>query len=385
MLRISRRAIDTWLVHRLGLETLAVAVRVLVFVAVIFVPVSNEVGGRVSPLVIQSSVDMDFYLLSAQRLFDQEINIIDDLVNIYDTKEFSPVFAPPLLPILLKISGYESGYTIPLSIVFLAIGIMYLLIWIKYFKIKNLNRAWIILFLLLPNSIWFTINISTDMLFAFIFSAFYFSYFQKTKTLNTIGIWAILLIAASLTRTISLSILAFIVVDQILFANSSRMRKFWIITVICLTGSVLLVLYFPSLGGYSHTSSRISFFGTPAPAFMHGIYPNLPTWMDQVASLVTLIGAKILYLVGLRPSFSEIPWYMLLLRSAQGLILLPGLVYLLLRGDRRELLLVVLYIIPVLLGPAQDRYVLPIQPILFYYGALAYTSLWRRARKAVPA
>jgi hypothetical protein len=386
--------IRNWLTQRFGLETLAIAVRILAFIAVIFIPVFNEAGGRVSPLIAQSSVDIDFYLKSAEKLFDRDFNLINELIRDYSAENLvknyqadnlSPGFSPPVFPAILRISGYEEGRTLPLSLTFLIIGIFFTLIWINYLKFGNIHYIWLLVFIFIPNSIWFTLSISTDLIFAAIFAAFYLSYFQKTSRFNSPIIWILLVLAASLTRTISISLLAFIVLDQIFFSQASRKRRFWIVAVICVAGSMLMVLYIPSLGGYSNPTNRFSFFGIPAMDYAQGIYPALPSWLDHAASWLSLLGAKILYLVGLRPSFSGIPWYMLLLRSGQGFILLPGLIYLVLRGDRRELLLVGLYVLPVLLGPAQDRYVLPIQPILFYYGALAYSSIWLRLRKVVPA
>jgi hypothetical protein len=58
-------------------------------------------------------------------------------------------------------------------------------------------------------------------------------------------------------------------------------------------------------------------------------------------------------------------------------ILLPGLFYLFWAGRRGEMALVGLYCLPILLGPTQDRYYLPIYPILFLYGVMAYQAAWR--------
>jgi hypothetical protein len=59
------------------------------------------------------------------------------------------------------------------------------------------------------------------------------------------------------------------------------------------------------------------------------------------------------------------------------LILLPGFLYLFRVGRWGEMALIALYCLPILLGPAQDRYYLPIYPILFLYGVMAYQAAWR--------
>jgi hypothetical protein len=55
------------------------------------------------------------------------------------------------------------------------------------------------------------------------------------------------------------------------------------------------------------------------------------------------------------------------------------------RGSRSEKLLVLVVIAPILAGPAQDRYLLPIQPLLFFYGWLLYRDFAARLRSLLAA
>ena len=66
---------------------------------------------------------------------------------------------------------------------------------------------------------------------------------------------------------------------------------------------------------------------------------------------------------------------------AAGLILLPGLLYLAFRGDRRDRLFVWIFFLPIFIGPTQDRYNLPIQGLLFFYGLQAYALLWQTMQR----
>ena len=100
--------------------------------------------------------------------------------------------------------------------------------------------------------------------------------------------------------------------------------------------------------------------------------------LDRPLSLISLVGAKILYFVGLRPSFSEdVNILVVLTRAAVGLILLPGILFLFIRGPARVALLVGVFMLPFVFGLSQDRYNLPIQPILFLAGIVALQRLFR--------
>jgi hypothetical protein len=74
-----------------------------------------------------------------------------------------------------------------------------------------------------------------------------------------------------------------------------------------------------------------------------------------------------------------------LLRSLPGVVFLPGLAFALARGTSADRLLVLTFILPVLSGPSQDRYLLPIQPILLFYAALLLQVVWRRLSRTASA
>ena len=77
---------------------------------------------------------------------------------------------------------------------------------------------------------------------------------------------------------------------------------------------------------------------------------NLMNAFDHVLSFLTFLISKTLYFCGLRPSYSDIPTHILLLRSFVGIFLLPGLIYIFL-SDKRDLkILIFLYILPIFIG-----------------------------------
>ncbi len=121
----------------------------------------------------------------------------------------------------------------------------------------------------------------------------------------------------------------------------------------------------------------LSYFGYTPSEYVSGILPGFPGWIDRPLSWAALVGAKLVYFVGLRPSDGVTDTLFVIARGGAGVILLPGILYLFWAGRRREMVLIALYCLPILLGPAQDKYYLPIYPILFLYGVRFYDGVWR--------
>jgi hypothetical protein len=123
--------------------------------------------------------------------------------------------------------------------------------------------------------------------------------------------------------------------------------------------------------------SVLTYFGHTPMQYAEGIFHSLPQWLNISLSWASLIGAKLVYFVGLRPSYGVTAPTLVLARGAAGLFLLPGMLWLFAKGRRSEMTLIALYCAPILLGPSQDRYYLPIYPILFLYGVRFYEAVWR--------
>ncbi len=118
------------------------------------------------------------------------------------------------------------------------------------------------------------------------------------------------------------------------------------------TNPLVLWFYLPQLPVIIGESTQ--YFGATQAEYLAGVFNTLPVWLDRVLSLLSLISAKILYFVGVRPSYGETPTLIVLARAAAGLIFLPGIIYALARGARAHRLLLVIYMLPVLLGASQE-------------------------------
>ena len=121
---------------------------------------------------------------------------------------------------------------------------------------------------------------------------------------------------------------------------------------------------------------EIDYFGIQHSEYFSGIFNELPQFLNKIISVISLILAKVFYFVGLRPSWSEIPDYILFIRSFAGIFLLPGIVYLYIKGDTRIKILFSFFILPILLVVTQDRYNLPVFPILYFYGVIFFNQFF---------
>jgi len=152
---------------------------------------------------------------------------------------------------------------------------------------------------------------------------------------------------------------------------------------VLITGLILSVAsaiyYFPYFRLFSILSTDFTLFGVYVSEFKLGLFPTFPEPIDQIASHALLIGAKLLNLVGIRPSYSDVALPLVLIRGASGLITLPGLFYVLFKGEIRLRIIVICFIAPVIIGLPMERYLLPILPILFCFGVKFYTDAWRAA------
>tara|TARA_Y100000588_G_scaffold59872_2_gene58819 strand:+ start:246 stop:716 length:471 start_codon:yes stop_codon:yes gene_type:complete len=149
-----------------------------------------------------------------------------------------------------------------------------------------------------------------------------------------------------------------------------------------IVGLLTALFYLPYFYGiFFVVSKKITYFGVPPSEYINGLFSELPQVIDQALSLILYIIAKLLYLVGMRPSYGDTSALIVAVRAAPSLLLLPGLVWIILRGSTPLRLLVLMFVIPTLFGPSQERYLLPIQPLLAYWGMIFWQSCFHRRQQ----
>jgi len=359
---------------------LAVAARLFVFFFSIYYPISDEKGRRVSPLVVSSSIDIVNYNKIALVYFGNSSNTIVDVISDYfqdpHRKKSNFKLPAPVFPLLLFTLDYKEGNTLPTSIFYLIMSISLCVAWLKWFDGRGVPGMWLVIFAIVPNPIWYMLAASPDLLFAVIFVVFYSLYFRDNWSSLNLLLCIVFVLALLLTRPNAVSIVLFVILDTVRRRHINSKTGLLIAGGFIIVSIPMLVFFYPYFMAFVKGSQVLAYFGLAPAEYLSGIYDALPTWLDRPLSVISLFFAKLLYTVGLRPSYGDTPLYFVMLRSAIGMVLLPGLIYIVVKGDWAHRLLIAFTLLPVLAGASQERYLLFIQPILFYFGVTAYGAAW---------
>lgn len=358
----------------------ALLARLTVFFYLIAFPMANETGDLVSPMIFQLGSDYGFYFGSLEiykgslsDFFAHVMMTFDDpLTNLYKF-----VTSGPVLPILFMVFSYSVDNTLPFSIASLAVGTVTAWLWIVWLHRRELRLFWLLVFAILPSPIWYQVNNSLDTYLALFVALFVFSYLgdhaNRSRVAMGLGAGAL----ATLAKPNGLPLMIFVLVDIVLYYST---KNLWMKAVFLLCAAIIVTIFFlfylAYLVSFLESSSHFSFFSVPYSRYITGIYDALPAVLDLPLSWLSLIGAKGLYLVGLRPSYGATPLDIVMIRSVPGLILLPGLLWVIFKRPRRMALFLLLFLIPPVIGATQERYLLPIMPIIFYYGVVAFGAAW---------
>jgi hypothetical protein len=374
------------------------SIRLIFFLATMIWPIQNEAGVPVSPLV-QSGTDLHYYKSVAVRLeetdalavaglylrFYQDLRLPNYLavgaqaaltdIRVQATGLLEYVNVGPAFPKLISLFDYRPDNTLALATAFLVIGMVAGIAWISWLHAAGTPTIWLFFFALLPSPNYFSISLGTDLPFMLATGLFFWSYRDDRWSKLNVPVWFGAIVLMALLRPTALSVLAFVFIDLCLMRKAPIAIGARAAIALAVLGllTITLAYYLPHGVHVIGSSSKLKYFGVMVSEYYGGLFPAFPAWLDKSLSAFLLIGAKVLYFVGLRPSFGGTETWLVLLRSAPGLVLLPGLAWGLIMSGWRMRLFLVLFLVPIIAGPAQDRYSLPIQPILLFYCACAYS------------
>jgi hypothetical protein len=350
------------------------------FVGAILWPISNENGNPVSPLLQQSYYDFQFYLDSLARYEGAWSDIFFNFIRFYQDP-LSPavsLISGPVFPALISLTLFEDGTYLPMALLYLAISCGLVAAWLVWLRRKGVGAGWLLIFALIPNPVWLTLVVSPDLLFAALFAAFFFLYFDAAASRAHVTAWIVCVVLMLLTHPNGFSVLVFIALHtswSMIRDRRAHAGRFALIVALLVLFGVYLFPYF--YYEMSQSSTAFVYFGWTSAEHLRGVFAFLPPWLDLPISWLRLAAAKLMYFVGLRPSYGETATVLVVARAAAGVILLPGLVTLFLRAPPAVRVLTAIYCLPILLGPSQDRYYLPVYPLFFFYGVMAYEAAWR--------
>ncbi|HIF10919.1 MAG TPA: hypothetical protein EYQ81_14505 [Sneathiellales bacterium] len=231
------------------------------------------------------------------------------------------------------------------------------------------------MFAILPTPFWYMLNVSTDLPLAIIVGAFWLFWVEarQQSPWRMAGV-AVIVVIAGLSRPNAMSLLLFLWVDVLIWEvalkeqRQARRRGLLFFALITIIAILFAMFYLPYLQWVLHQSGSASYFGRLPAQYFRGLWPDLPELLNLGLSWLSLVAAKVLYLMGLRLSFGNTATPLVALRVIPGMIMLPGLIWLIFRADLRVRFFTFFFLVPILFGISQDRYVFPIQPVLFYYG-----------------
>ena len=360
----------------------AVLFRIIFVLVTSFQPITNENNYPASIHHISPSSDYGHYKAQSVLYFQFGFMEVIRLISKYHygsdyevPREVKDIIAPdhlemspPIYPALIWILDYRPGHTLPMAFLYIALSMGIAVAWLKWLQNNGMPILWLLAFALLPHPYWFMINCGSDLLFYGIFTLFFLCYFSKLDNNIRIPLSILAIALAILTRPTGVSLLLFIIIGPLFFQilrNKAQRKK--ILLGLIIVSLPIFWFFWPYLESVLRGAYRWPFFGIAQPDFIDGIYDDLPIALNMALSWLSLFGAKTLYIFGLRPTYGDVSWIVFLARLAPGIPFLAGFLYLMWRGPKLEKILVLSMLLPLYIGPGQDRYLLPLQPILFFY------------------
>jgi hypothetical protein len=358
----------------MAVVVLAVVVRLAVFGWTYAHPVIADGGRPIGPGVV-GGVDIEFYQRWRGEWFG------GSPVDTRDRDVFRQMVAGPVVPAAIVVFDYRAGHTLPLAVAYLAASLLLALVWLLWLDTAGVRSGWLALFALLPHPLYYMICIGTEIPFSLCVAGFAIAYFhpRAASDRRITAVWVTSLVLAVLTRPNALSLVVFVLLDALVLRTTrGRRPPLAAREAVLVVGAVAGAVFLPYFVRLLTTTSVKTYFGWTAAEYLAGPFASLPHALNVAAGALGLLAAKLLYFVGLRPSYSGVAPLIVAVRAAPGLLLLAGLVGVAWRGTARLRLFVVCFVAPVLLVGAQDRYSLPIQPLLFYYAVMLLGSVGRR-------
>ena len=251
---------------------------------------------------------------------------------------------------MIAIFDYREGNTLPLAAFYLALSCLTCMVWQIWLSRRGVGLTLVAGFCssnrIHSGSCSMRRQICPSLL---LLPAFYLLFGRSSRRIFEAVGWVSALIFSLLTRPNGVSLLLFVFLFQLWNSELGRRRSWLVLGLLGVSGLLSALYLYPYFITELIKVLNFPVFGIQVRDYLQGIYGGLPVGLNEVLSWLSLVGAKFLYFVGLRPSHSGIEWQWLFLRSGAGLILLPGLVLILLRGGRRDGLLAWAFFLPVFL------------------------------------
>ncbi len=371
--------------HAKCMLLVAVLSRVLFAALAVMISLKAESGSLVSPLVEVKFGDYDFYFQYSSESFAR---LKEPFLFFYHGGSFDswlgrPYVPGPIFPWLLDILNYPKQPMV-LASVYLIASALLVFGWILYYRARGVSLWGQLALIAFPLLLWYSLALSTELPMSIALFIFFFG----SLAIPLRPFWGLAcaltgFVLMLLIRPNALSLLP--VVLFVLVLNRKVISKWCAAAIVILI--ILIVAYFcVYYASYffmvKDSSLRlISYWGLFPPQYFEGLFPNLPFFIDKIISNGALIGSKLMYASGLRPSYSDPPVLLILMRALSGIFIFPGIFYCFYRGSWLERILIMSFLFPLLITVAQERYLLPVAPLLLLYGGIFWKDQYLSARK----
>jgi hypothetical protein len=147
----------------------------------------------------------------------------------------------------------------------------------------------------------------------------------------------------------------------------------------------MLTYYIPYYWVHDSNAAVTSYWGILPVDYYKGLWVEWPVWISRTLSWLIFGISKLMYAVGLRPSYESIDLWLVVLRALPGMLFLPGLVYVVFAGQWFDRWFVIFFMLPIFIGASQERYLLALTPILLLWGTRAWgqTVNWGRHKSTM--
>ena len=362
---------------------LAILSRVLFAVLAVMIVLKDENGNEVSPLVEVSFGDYEFYNKFVLEIFSM---LQAPFLFFYHGGSVGAWIAQgptpgPFFPWLLNVFDYAT-HSLALASVYLIASALLVFGWVLYYRTKKVSVWGQLALIAFPLLLWYSLAISTELpmsvaVFMFCCGALNIRRSPFWGFACTLSAFILML----MIRPNSLSL--FPAMLLVIFLNRDLMSKWCVAAVVILIGTLFMyfvVYYAPYFFMIKESALVLTYWELYPEQYLEGLFPNLPLLVNQVISNGALIVSKIIYASGLRPSYSDTPILLVSLRAIGGIWILPGIFYCFYLGSWLERVLLLGFLLPLLLTVAQERYLLPIAPLLLLYGGMFWKDLHLRVR-----
>lgn len=341
----------------------------------------NDSGLAVKPLGQPAYLDYTTYLEhinSAWHEIDRPLRFVQ-LWWLNQTEGLVWLQSQPAKPGPLFSNLLDMTSVVTLGWIYIFLGSVLGFSWARFFELRNLGLCPQALAACFPALIYYSFLVSTDLLYAGLVAIFYACSWAVIMYKKRALIWCVMIMLILLLfRPSALSLIPILLIVVYMNDKINLLLKLFFISAFILMGIYMLIYYLPYFWVHEGNSVTTPYWGIFPQEFHEGIFPWLPGWIDNTFSLIFLALSKIMYSVGLRPSYSDVSLWLVLARAAPAVLLLPGLIFIFFSAHWFERVFIFFFMIPVYVGASQERYLLAITPILLYWGLVFYRNIFFR-------